>query len=205
MKKYFKRIVLEEDSLKDILDRVPELKKYIKKDEKISIRINTDMFSCLVHTIIGQQLSNQAVDTLWNKMVSTLKKITPKVINNTDYQLLCNLGLTSTKANLLKTLAHDIVNRTLKLKKFKKMSDQEISTVLLKYKGVGSWTVENFLIFSMYRHNVFPYSDYGVAKALKMIFNVDKINEKQIEYIYRKCNGVMTTLTICLWFITNNF
>ena len=50
----------------------------------------------------------------------------------------------------------------------------------------------------MYRPNVFPYSDYGIAKAMKLVFNTDKINEKHIEYVYHKCNGVFTTLTICL-------
>ena len=204
MKKYFKRVVLESESLKDILNRVPELKKYINENEQISIRINTDMFSCLVHTIIGQQLSNAAVDTLWNKMVSTFKKITPKTIVNADYQLLCNIGLTSTKASLIRTLAHDIISKKLKIKKFKKMSDSEITEVLLQYKGIGNWTVENFLIFSLYRPNIFPYSDFGIAKALKLIFNTDTINEKQIRYIIDQCNGMLTTLTICLWFISND-
>ena len=204
MKKYFKRVVLDSDSLKDILKRVPELKKYIKDNEQISIRINTDMFSCLVHTIISQQLSNAAVDTIWNKMVITFKKITPKVIETADYQLLCNIGLTTTKASLIRTLAHDIVNKKLKLKKFKKMSDAEITEVLMQYKGIGNWTVENFLIFSLYRPNIFPYTDFGIAKALKLIFATDTIDEKQIRYIIEQCNGILTTLTICLWFISNN-
>ena len=64
MKKYFKRVVLDSETLKDILTRVPELKKYIKDNESISIRINTDMYSCLVHTIISQQLASAAVDTI---------------------------------------------------------------------------------------------------------------------------------------------
>ena len=162
------------------------------------------MYSCLVHTIISQQLASAAVDTIWNKLVSHFKKITAKKMANADYQVLCSFGLTSTKASLIKKLAQDIKDKKLKIKKFKKMSDQEITDVLKQYKGVGNWTVENFLIFSLYRPNVFPYSDYGIAKAMKLIFDVDKISEKQIQYIYEKCNGVLTTLTICLWFIANN-
>ena len=204
MKKYFKRVVLDPETLKDILECVPELKKYIKDNEQISIRINTDMCSCLVHTIISQQLSNAAVDTIWTKLVSHFKNITPKVMSEANYEVLCSFGLTSAKASLIKKLAQDINDKKLKLKKFKKMNDNEIADVLKQYKGVGNWTVENFLIFSLYRPNVFPYSDYGIAKAMKLIFETNKITEKQIEYIYEKCNGKLTTLTICLWFIANN-
>lgn len=204
MKKYFKRVVLDSETLKDILTRVPELKKYIKEIDSISIRINTDMYSCLVHTIISQQLANAAVDTIWNKLVSTFKKVTAKVMSEADYEVLCSIGLTSTKASLIKKLAQDIVDKKLKIKKFKKMSDQQIAEILTQYKGIGNWTVENFLIFSLYRPNIFPYSDYGIARAMKLVFNTDKISEKNIQYIYDQCNGILTTLTICLWFIANN-
>ena len=70
-------------------------------------------------------------------MVSHFKKITPKVMSDADYEVLCSFGLTSAKATLIKKLAQDIIDKKLKLKKFKKMSDEEISEALLQYKGVG--------------------------------------------------------------------
>ena len=204
MKKYFKTVYLEQEALKEILNRVPELKKFIKENERISIRINTDPFSSLVHTIVGQQLSNAVVDSLWNKMIHTFKKITPKTMANADFRLLCDIGLTANKANLIKKLAYDVVDKKLNLNRFKKMNEKEVSNILTQYKGIGEWTVQNFLIFSLYRPNVFPFNDLGIAKAIKLIFDNKHINEKDIKNILEKCDGMLTTLSICLWYIANN-
>lgn len=203
MKKYFKQINLDQDELNWIINQLPELTNFIKSSDSICARISTDLFSCLIHTIISQQLSNQVVDTIWSKLVFYFKKITPKSISKVDFSILCDLGLSKAKANTIKEIAFDCLHKKLNLKKMKRMNDKEVYDMLMSYKGIGKWTVDNFLIFGLYRKNILPINDFGILKGLKLVLKKNKLNEEDIKKISSKIDGHLTTLSICLWYISN--
>ncbi len=202
MKKYFVRKVLPKEELNYVINLVPELKKFINEDLEISFRINTDLFSCIVHTIIAQQISNAALDAIWHKIVFSLKQITPKIINKTDFNLLCDLGISKNKANTIKQIANDFLSKKLDEKKIKKMNDNQIYELLSQYKGIGKWTIDNILIFSLYRNNIFPIDDFGIKKGLRLVFG-KKLNDSLIKKITVKCDQHLTVLSLVLWYISN--
>ena len=205
MKQYFETRWIDKSELNEILNAIPELKTYIQEDENISCRISKDLFSCIVHTIISQQITSAALDRIWNNLVFYIKDISPKKIAKVDLKVLNDLGIPLQKANTIKKITYDILDKKINIKKINKISDEMITNILLQYKGIGLWTVQNILIFGLYRNNICPVNDYGVQKALKMLFPNHEINNKLINELEIKSNHKLTLLTICLWFIANNY
>ena len=205
MKQYFETRWIDKSELNEILNAIPELKTYIQEDENISCRISKDLFSCIVHTIISQQITSAALDRIWNNLVFYIKDISPKKIAKVDLKVLNDLGIPLQKANTIKKITYDILDKKINIKKINKISDEMITNILLQYKGIGLWTVQNILIFGLYRNNICPVNDYGVQKALKMLFPNHEINNKLINELEIKTNHKLTLLTICLWFIANNY
>ena len=205
MKQYFETRWIDKSELNEILNAIPELKTYIQEDENISCRISKDLFSCIVHTIISQQITSAALDRIWNNLVFYIKDISPKKIAKVDLKVLNDLGIPLQKANTIKKITYDILDKKINIKKINKISDEMITNILLQYKGIGLWTVQNILIFGLYRNNICPVNDYGVQKALRMLFPNHEINNKLINELEIKSNHKLTLLTICLWFIANNY
>lgn len=205
MKQYFETRWIDKSELNKILNAIPELKTYIQEDESISCRVSKDLFSCIVHTIISQQITSAALDKIWNNLIFYIKEISPKKIANVELNVLNDLGIPLQKANTIKKIAYDILDRKISIKKINKMNDEQITKILLQYKGIGLWTVQNILIFGLYRNNICPINDYGVQKALKMLFPNREINDELINELETKSNHKLTLLTICLWFIANNY
>lgn len=202
MKQYFRRVSLEYEELEYILQLFPQLGKYIQPTTDVNFRINTDLFSCFVHTIIAQQISNAALDSIWHRLVMTVKEITPKNIDKTQFSVLCDIGISSNKANTIKKLAVDFLNKKINVKKIKKMPDQEIYDFFSQYKGIGYWTIQNVLIFCLYRNNIFPINDVGINKGLRLVLG-HMPKESEIKKICCQCDKHLTTLSICLWYIAN--
>lgn len=205
MKQYFETRWIDKSELNEILNAIPELKTYIQEDENISCRISKDLFSCIVHTIISQQITSAALDRIWNNLVFYIKDISPKKIAKVDLKVLNDLGIPLQKANTIKKITYDILDKKINIKKINKISDEMITNILLQYKGIGLWTVQNILIFGLYRNNICPVNDYGVQKALRILFPNHEINNKLINELEIKSNHKLTLLTICLWFIANNY
>ena len=205
MKQYFETRWIDKSELNKILNAIPELKTYIHEDESISCWISKDLFSCIVHTIISQQITSAVLDKIWNNLIFYIKEITPKKIAKVELNVLNDLGIPLQKANTIKKIAYDILDRKISIKKINKMNDEQITKILLQYKGIGLWTVQNILIFGLYRNNICPINDYGVQKALKMLFPNREINDELINELETKSNHKLTLLTICLWFIANNY
>lgn len=205
MKQYFETRWIDKSELNEILNAIPELKTYIQEDENISCRISKDLFSCIVHTIISQQITSAALDRIWNNLIFYIKDISPKKIAKVDLKILNDLGIPLQKANTIKKIAYDILDKKINIKKINKISDEMITNILLQYKGIGLWTVQNILIFGLYRNNICPVNDYGVQKALRILFPNHEINNKLINELEIKTNHKLTLLTICLWFIANNY
>ena len=205
MKQYFETRWIDKSELNEILNAIPELKTYIQENENISCRISKDLFSCIVHTIISQQITSAALDRIWNNLVFYIKDISPKKIAKVDLKVLNDLGIPLQKANTIKKITYDIIDKKINIKKINKISDEMITNILLQYKGIGLWTVQNILIFGLYRNNICPVNDYGVQKALRMLFPNHEINNKLINELEIKSNHKLTLLTICLWFIANNY
>ncbi len=120
MKQYFETRWIDKSELNEILNAIPELKTYIQEDESISYRVSKDLFSCIVHTIISQQITSAGLDKIWNNLIFYIKEISPKKIAKVELNVLNDLGISLQKANTIKKIAYDILDKKISIKKLTK-------------------------------------------------------------------------------------
>tara|TARA_A100001015_G_scaffold209909_1_gene235135 strand:+ start:1962 stop:2588 length:627 start_codon:yes stop_codon:yes gene_type:complete len=184
-----------------------ELKKNDKKLGKIIdsysedfLFSKSDPFLTLARSIVGQQISVKAAQSIWDKLVIKVEKINPIRIRGTHSNTLKSVGLSRQKVLYLKNLSEAFINNQLKISSWNKMNDEEIIIELVKIKGIGRWTAEMFLIFNMCRADIFPLDDIGMIKAICKIYNLNyPISKKILIKIGDKWRPYRTVATWYLW------
>jgi DNA-3-methyladenine glycosylase II len=155
-----------------------------------------DPFYNLAMNIAYQQLAGSAAKAIWNR-VKERTEINPKGILITDLE---GTGLSRMKINYMKDLAQKFLDGTIQPKKFPKMSDEEIIDELVKVKGIGRWTAEMFLMFSLKRMDVFSNGDLGLRKAVQKLYGLDKLpGKKELDEITGKWSPYRTIASLYLW------
>jgi len=132
----------------------------------------SDAFLTLARSIVGQQISVKAAQSIWDKLILKIGKINPKLIIKTHSNTLKSTGLSRQKVLYLKNLSHAFIHKELKIELWNEMSDEEIIDDLIKIKGIGRWTAEMFLIFNLCRADVFPLDDIGMIKGVCKIYDI---------------------------------
>lgn len=135
----------------------------------------------LIEAIISQQLSIKAADTIYSRFLKLFKSQqfpTPEQILKIDIEKLRGAGMSYSKANYVKNIAKAFKNEEVEIEKIKKMSDEEVIIELTKIKGVGKWTAEMILIFTLNREDVFSLGDAGLKRAIKNLYGLT--DEKEI-------------------------
>jgi 3-methyladenine DNA glycosylase/8-oxoguanine DNA glycosylase len=158
--------------------------KYLSVDKKIGPLIKKygpckilpskkkDYFSDLIEAIIGQQLSGQAANSIFNKLKNSLGgEVMPEKILRKRNSTLRKCGLSFAKIKYVKDLSKRVISNRLKMTSLRRLSDEEVIEELTQVKGIGRWTSEMFLMFTLARPDVFPVDDLGINKGLKLMFN----------------------------------
>lgn len=159
-------------------------------------------FLRLCREIICQQLSMKAGETIFNRFKSLYKKggVTPKAVMATDHDKLLKAGMSNSKAKYVKNLAQAVLEGKLDLKKIDEMTDEEVKTELIKIKGIGPWTAEMFLMFTLLRPDIFSHGDLGLRKAIKKIYGFKKDPSiKTVERIIKKWTPYKSYASLVLW------
>ncbi len=155
----------------------PILKKLYKKYGPHEFEDRSHLlYERLVENIISQQLSGKAADTIYKRFLKIFndKFPSPKQILEIDTEKLRGAGMSYSKASYIKNIAQAFENGDLDIKILRKLSDEEVKKELTKIKGVGNWTAEMTLIFTLQRENVFSLGDAGIRRAIKNLYNVEK-------------------------------
>ncbi|ERJ12224.1 Methylated-DNA--protein-cysteine methyltransferase [Haloplasma contractile SSD-17B] len=193
-----------------ITDR--EIEGLKAKDEKMKLLIETigdinrdyikNPFIALVHSIVYQQLAIKAATAIWNRFCETVT-LTPESLLYTSDELLRTCGLSRTKITYIKNIARAVVQRDLTLEKLTHMSDADIIEQLTYIKGIGTWTAEMFLIFSLNRKDVMSYKDLAILKGLKWLYNMKNLpTMTQFEKLKKKFTPYNTLASLYLWEVT---
>lgn len=163
---------------------------------------STDYFSDLVETIICQQLSDRAGATIFGRFQKLFAhgKVTPERVLQLSDEKIRSVGTSRSKISFIKHLAQHVVDGTIQLKKLKNLSDEEVIATLTKLKGIGPWTAEMFLMFTLGREDVFSYGDLGLRNAMKKLYGLKKDpTKKQMEAITPKWSPYRTYACRILW------
>lgn len=158
-------------------ERLGKLIKYIKKSDLV---IEEDGFKCIVKYIIGQQISDKARETIWQRVCTTFENITPENLLSISNDELKKAGLSERKVIYIKTLALAVIKGDINFEKFKELTNEEIIKKLTTLKGIGQWTAEMYLIFSLGREDVLSKSDGTIRRTIQWMYNLNELPSSQI-------------------------
>ena len=160
------------------------LGELIKSIGNYSIQIHNNLFESLLKSIVYQQLAGNAANAIYSRFLSLYRDSLPtpeQIISTSDTVLRFTVGLSFKKIEYIKNLSTKIISGELNIQVLTAMQDEEVINELVKVKGIGRWTAEMFLIFSLQRKDVFPLDDLGVKKAIQKLYNLSNLPTREYD------------------------
>ena len=181
--------------------RDPILRKIIKKFNKGYLTSRKDPFFSLCRTIIGQQISTKAADSIWSRFeIKCNKKIIPNTVLKLTSRSLRNAGLSRQKTNYLKNIAKSFKNKSFNIKNLKKMNDDLAIDYITQLKGLGIWSAQMFLMFNLNRPDIFPTKDIGLIRAISKNYKTSyPPSERFLNKISKMHSGYRSVFTWYMW------
>ncbi|AEF84517.1 methylated-DNA--[protein]-cysteine S-methyltransferase [Treponema primitia ZAS-2] len=174
----------------------------IEKIGHIERAVDTDLFSSIIHHIIGQQISTSAQRTIWERMADKLGIITYDTICSLNIEEIQRFGMTFKKAECIKSFSCKVKNGEFDINTIKDKPDSEIIDELSDLKGIGQWTAEMIMIFCLQRQDIFSYSDLAIQRGLRILYHHRSINKKLFEKYRRRYSPYGTVASLYLWVIS---
>ena len=163
-----------DDACKHLARRDRVMKKLIPKFGEARLQSRGDAFTTLARSIVGQQISVRAAQSVWDRLVGLLgtasNRIPPAVVEGAEIKALREAGLSQRKAEYLLDLAQHFSSGAVHVPQWRQMDDEAIIEELVAIRGIGRWTAEMFLIFHLMRPNVLPLDDLGLLKGISLSY-----------------------------------
>ena len=181
--------------------RDPIFKKIIKKYNTGFLTTRNNPFFSLCRTIVGQQISTKAADSIWLKFQKKCKnKINPTTVLKISSHKLKSAGLSRQKISYLKNISRAFKNKSFSTRKLKKLNDNQAIDYITKLKGLGVWSAEMFLMFNLNRPDIFPVKDIGLLRAISKNYKTSyPPNKKFLNKISQTHSGYRTVFTWYMW------
>ena len=187
------------NSFKKLSELDDDLKYIINKYNLPDSRKESNTFETLMRIIIGQQISRKAAESIYQKLKEK-KIITYRNFLNTEDKYLKNLGLSFRKIMYIKDLAKNINEKKINLNEFKKSSSEVVYNSLIKIKGIGKWTINNYQLFVLEDCDAWPGGDLAVQEAIKSLKKLDiRPDENESNNIAEKWKPFRGSAALLLW------
>ena len=192
------------DGINQLSSIDPILKHLFNGFDIPKLKIEKNYFWALCRSIIYQQISGKAAKTISDRFLALFRSginIQPREVLDIDINSLYSVGLSRQKASYMKNIAEAFGNRLINDENFIMMNDEEILKQLTMIKGVGKWTAEMFLIFTLRRSDVFPVTDLGVQKGFQIVYDLDELSTiEQMNEKAEEWKPYRTIVTLYLWY-----
>ena len=176
------------------------LKKLIQTYRNEYLILNSNYFHSLINSIIGQQISVSAADSMKTKFFKLKRSITPQTVSKLSTTDLRKCGLSRQKILYIRNISKFFLQNKKFIKNINNSSEEEIYNNLIEIKGVGNWTIHMFLMFSYGSSNIFPTGDLGFLKAISKLYKVQlPISERKLKLLYKKWSPYSSQATWYLW------
>jgi DNA-3-methyladenine glycosylase II len=151
----------------------PVMRRLIRKFGSCTMHRRRPRFESLVQTIIGQQLSGKAADTIYGRVRALCGggRLTVKSLSGVSDAGLRQAGMSQAKVRSLRDLMQKVENKSLNLSRLSRLSDDEVMSALMEVKGIGPWSAQMFLMFVLHRPDVFAGSDLGIRNAVQRLYS----------------------------------
>jgi len=180
-----------------------------KKDKKLAAAIDRigmikreltpDPFEALVVSIVSQQISKKAAETVWNRFCNVLCEVNPENILKASDEEIQKCGMTMKKVGYIKGIAEAAVSGQVDFKNLALLSDEEIIKKLSALHGVGVWTAEMLLIFSLNRPNVVSYKDLAICRGMMNLYGLKSLTKEQFEKYKKRYSPYGSVASLYLW------
>ena len=168
----------------------------------IKREVDTDLFSSVIHHIIGQQISTKAQATIWKRMSDSLGTVNAETILEADPAQLQSFGMTFRKVEYIRDFADKIHSGVFDLEAISEMNDQDAIKELSSLKGIGVWTAEMILLFCLQRTDIFSFDDLAIQRGLRMVYHHRKIDRKLFEKYRRRFSPYCSVASLYLWAVS---
>ena len=178
----------------------PVLGALIVKYRGLTLASRGDAFQTLARSIVGQQISVKAAQSVWDRFAATVGEMQAKRVLRLSVEQLRACGLSGQKVNYLRDLSSRFADGALDATRWHEMDDEALIDELTEVKGIGRWTAEMFLIFYLTRPDVFPLADLGLQRAMELHYNKGrKLSERRINTLDKLWRPWRSVATWYLW------
>jgi DNA-3-methyladenine glycosylase II len=186
--------------------------EYLKRKDKrlgeaidaighIEREVDGDLFSSVVRTIVGQQISSAAQKTVWTRLANKLGAVNTETICAASREEIQACGVSFRKADYIKDFAAKVQSGNLDVDELRALPDAEVIAKLSALKGIGVWTAEMLMIFCLQRPNVLSFGDLAIQRGLRMLYHHRKIDRKLFDKYARRYSPCGTVASLYLWAI----
>ena len=193
---YFDYGAREVDYLK-ARDRV--LGEVIDQVGHVEREVDPDLFSAVVHHIVGQQISTKAQATIWARMRERLGEVNARTVAAAGTAALQSVGISLRKAEYIQDFAGKVNSGAFDLQRVAALPDSEAIEALVALKGIGVWTAEMILLFCLQRPDIFSFYDLAIQRGLRMVYRHRKIDRKLFEKYRRRFSPYGSVASLYLW------
>ena len=164
--------------------------------------VDTDLFSSVVHHIVGQQISTNAQATVWLRLRDALGSVSAETVLAAGVPQLQSLGMTFRKAEYITDFAEKVHTGEFDLYAVEHMSDEDAIRELSALKGIGVWTAEMILLFCLQRPDIFSFDDLAIQRGLRMVYHHRNIDRKLFEKYRRRFHPYCSVASLYLWAVS---
>jgi DNA-3-methyladenine glycosylase II len=189
-----------QDAKEELMKRDRIMRKLIPQFGDLQLIGRGEAFNTLAQSIISQQISVKAAETIWGRLLELCPKCTPAQILKVGPEKLAACGLSKRKAEYVLDLAEHFKAKRVHVDKWVDMDDEEVIAELVQIRGIGRWTAEMFLIFNLLRPNILPLDDLGLLKGISInYFSGEPVSRSDVREVAANWEPWRTVGTWYLW------
>jgi 3-methyladenine DNA glycosylase/8-oxoguanine DNA glycosylase len=176
-----------------------KLGRAIDRIGMIERQVIPDLFEALVHSIVAQQISSKAAATVWGRLCGNLQAITPGTVAGTDVTDIQQCGLSMRKASYIKGIGEAAASGELDLAGLREMPDARVIERLSSLPGIGVWTAEMLLIFSLCRPDVVSWGDLAIRRGMMNLYGLKELSRTQFDRFRKRYSPCGSVASLYLW------
>ena len=188
-----------EKEIKALSKKDPLLGQAMKEIGMIQREVRPDLFSSLISSIVSQQISNKAFTTVWSRILTAVGPITPKNILSIGRDELKACGLSYKKTDWIQSIAQAVHDGSFDLERLSTLTDDAIIRELITLPGIGKWTAEMLLIFSLERPDVLSYGDLAIRRGIQKLYGLESLSKDEFEVIRQRLSPYNTVASLYFW------
>jgi DNA-3-methyladenine glycosylase II len=165
----------------------------------IERQVVPDLFEALVHSVVAQQISRAAADTVWGRLRRRLAGVTPRSVARTEASEIQKCGLSMRKAGSIRGIGEAVLRGGLNLSELRELPDERVIERLSSLPGIGVWTAEMILIFSLRRPDVVSWGDLAIRRGMMNLYGLKELSRNQFERFRKRYSPCGSVASLYLW------